>query len=206
MPSGGCHSWRARAHRLGLVRFVACGLALACACADAAPRTPASDSVVLEHVPAAAATRELEPLRRVLRAHPEDLKTTLALAQGYLDIGRANGDPRFVSYAQAVLDPWLTRKPDARLLTLAANVKQYLHEFNPALALLDRALRLDPADADAWLTKATVLQVQGRYDEARAACRHLVRSAGQLIALTCLTDVDSLTGKLDQSLATLRSL
>jgi Tfp pilus assembly protein PilF len=207
MALNGYGHWRARVLQLGPARFLICVLALTWASASATPRIPEGDAVVLEHVPAAAAARELEPLRRAVATNPGDLKATLALARGYLDIGRANGDPRFVSYAQAVLDPWLARNnPDANLLTLGATVRQYLHDFNPALALLERALRSEPLNADAWVTKATILQVQGRFDEARVACTHLVRPAGPLIAITCLTGVDSLTGKLEQSLGTLRAM
>jgi tetratricopeptide (TPR) repeat protein len=167
------------------------------ATAVGAPRVPANDDTVLEHVPAASATRGLEPLRGQLAAHPDDLPTALTLAQGYLDIGRANADPRFVSYAEATLVPWMARSnPDPAVLTLAASTVQYLHRFDEALALLERALAAQPLNGQAWLTKATLLQVQGRFQESRKACQPLARIAGQLIALTCLTSVNSVTGQL----------
>ncbi|MGH8138456.1 MAG: tetratricopeptide repeat protein [Steroidobacteraceae bacterium] len=173
--------------------------------AAAAPRIPASDDTVLDHVPAAAETRSLEPLRTRLAAHPRDEKSALALAHGYLDIGRANADPRFVSYAQATLGPWLAAaRPSAAVLTLGGTVLQYLHHFDAALDLLDRALAVEPLEGQAWLTKATILQVQGRFDEARLACRPLIRASSQLVALTCLTSVNSLSGRLNESYAALR--
>jgi tetratricopeptide (TPR) repeat protein len=181
--------------------------AIFCAPAMGTPRIPASDDTVLEHVPAASETRSLEPLRTKLAAHPQDLQTVLALAQGYLDIGRENADPRFVSYAEATLAPWLSRPhPSPAVLTLAASTLQYLHRFDEALALLDRALAAQPLDGQAWLTKATILQVQGRFDEARQACRPLVQTSGQLIALTCLTSANSLTGRLQASYNALRTV
>jgi tetratricopeptide (TPR) repeat protein len=170
----------------------------------AAPHIPASDATVLEHVPAAAATQSLEPLRKRLAADPEDLQSALALAQGYLEIGRANADPRFVSYAQATLTPWLSRThPDPAVLTLAATCLQYLHHFDEALTLLDRALAEQTFNGQAWLTKATILQVQGHFAQARQSCRPLIQISGHLIALTCLTSVNSLTGQLHESYATL---
>ena len=173
----------------------------------AAPHIPASDATVLEHVPAAAATQRLEPLRAHLASHPEDLRSALALAQGYLEIGRANADPRFVSYAQATLTPWLSRAhPDPAVLTLSATCLQYLHRFDEALTLLDRALAQQTFDGQAWLTKATILQVQGHFAQARQACRPLIQISGHLIALTCLTSVNSLTGQLDESYAALSSV
>lgn len=166
----------------------------------AVPHIPESEAIVLEHVPAAAATRKLEPLRVRLAAHPDDLQSTLLLARGYLEIGRANADPRFVSYAQATLIPWLSRaRPDPAVLTLAATALQYLHRFDEALALLDRALAQQSTNGQAWLTKATILQVQGRFEAARQACRPLILSSGHLIALTCLSSVNSLTGHLNES-------
>ena len=175
-------------------------LSLAGPLVTAAPRIPPSDSTVLEHVPAANATQKLEPLRTRLAAHPQDLPTALALAQGYLAIGRANADPRFVSYAQATLTPWLSRTPvDPAVLTLAATCLQYLHQFDEALRLLDRALAQQTFNGQAWLTKATILQVQGHFAQARQACRPLIQISGHLIALTCLTAVNSLTGQLNAS-------
>jgi hypothetical protein len=171
---------------------------------SAAPHIPASDASVLEHVPAAAATQRLEPLRTHLASHPEDLQSALALAQGYLEIGRANADPRFVSYAQATLTPWLSRAhPDTSVLTLSATCLQYLHRFEEALTLLDRALAQQTFNGQAWLTKATILQVQGHFAQARQACRPLIQISGHLIALTCLTSVNSLTGQLNESYAAL---
>ena len=187
--------------------MAACAAALLCVTALATPRIPASDSVVLEHVPAGAATRSLDPLRKRIAAQPQDLPAVLALAQGYLDIGRATADPRFVSYAEATLTPWLRRAtPSPAVLVLGAAVYQYLHRFDDALALLDRALLVDPQNGQAWLIKATILQVQGHFDAALKACRSLVQASGQLVALTCITSINSLTGRLDQSYAALRRI
>ena len=131
----------------------------------------------------------------------------MALAQHYIDIGRANADPRFVSYAEATLAPWLkSAHPSPVVLTLAATTRQYLHRFDEALELLSRALLLDRLNGQAWLTKATILQVQGRFAAAREACRPLIQISGELVALTCLTAVNSLTGKLRSSYDALRSV
>lgn len=195
---------------VGLVRLLALGaalLVLRCSLTWAVPRIPDSDATVLEHVPAASAVRALEPLRARLARNPQDVPSALALAQGYLDLGRANADPRFVSYAQATLAPWMSRRnPPPEMLILEASAAQYLHRFDEALTVLDQALRLQPQNGQAWLIKATILQVRGRFDAARQACRPLARASGQLIALTCLTGVDSLTGRLQASYSALHSV
>jgi tetratricopeptide (TPR) repeat protein len=124
-----------------------------------------------------------------------------------MDIGRANADPRFVSYAQATLGPWITEpRPDPAALTLSATALQYLHRFDRSLQLLDRALAIQTFNGQAWLTKATVLQVEGHFEEARQACRPLAQISGQLVALTCLTSVNSLTGRLEASYRALRGV
>jgi tetratricopeptide (TPR) repeat protein len=168
--------------------------------AQGEPRIPTSDEAILERLPAPAATRELMPLRRALLNNPDDLGAALQLSRGYLEISRSTSDPRFVSYAEAVLARWMQQPaPPAAVLVLKATALQSLHRFDEALALLDRALALDPDNTQAWLTKATLLQVQGRFAEARRACQPLLRTADQLIALTCLLTVDSLSGGLQRS-------
>ena len=179
-------------------------LGVSCGLAQATPTIPARDDAVLEEVPAAGESKALEPLRTELQRHPDDLQSALALARGYLSIGRANADPRFVSYAQATLTPWMAQgRANAAVLTLQATTLQYLHQFDAALSLLDKAIALSPLDGQAHLTKAAILQVQGRLDAARQACRPLIRTSGQLIALTCLTGVNSLNGQLASSYAAL---
>ena len=175
-------------------------LAFAAAPARSEPIIPANDAVVLERLPAASPARALAPLRAAVKEDPRDLRSTLDLAQSYLQIGRATSDPRFASYAQATLGPWLQRPdPPAPVLVLAASALQSSHRFGEALQMLDRALVLEPHNAQAWLTKATILQVRGEFDAARTACRRLPQSADQMITLTCLASVDSLTGRLELS-------
>ena len=194
--------------RGGLARLTqGCAALLVSIATAAAPQIPPDDSTVLEHVPALTATQKLAPLQARVATHPTDLPSALALAQGYMAIGRANADPRFVSYAEATLTPWLQRQhPDPAVLTLQATALQYLHRFSEALGLLDQALAATHFNAQAWLTRATILQVQGHFDAARESCRPLIQSSGQLIALTCLTSVNSLTGKLDVSYLALRQV
>lgn len=156
-------------------------------------------------MPAAAQIGVLEAMRRRLATQPDDLQSALTLAHGYLALGRSTGDPRLVSYSEATLAPWLAAQPrNAAVLTLQAAALQYLHQFNEALALLERATAIEPLNAEAWLMKATILQVQGRLQLAREACRPLLRAAGQLIALTCVTSVNSVNGRLRESEAALR--
>jgi tetratricopeptide (TPR) repeat protein len=74
-------------------------------------------------------------------------------------------------------------------------IRQHAHEFDLALADLNAVLSLQPANAQAWLTRASIYQVQGRYDEARRACQPLLRLAGRHVALTCSGDIAGLSGQ-----------
>ena len=77
---------------------------------------------------------------------------------------------------------------------LRATIKQSQHDFTNALTDLDLALRRDPGNAQAWLTKATVLTVQGNYAGARRACLPLIQLTPGLIGLTAAATVGCLNG------------
>ena len=95
----------------------------------------------------------------------------MALADAYYRISRREGDPRYLGYAQAALTPWW-KDPDAptAVLVTRATILQSNHEFPRALADLDKAIAREPDNARAILVRATVLTVQGKYDEALADC------------------------------------
>ena len=196
-----------RRSRAGM-RALAALLCAACAVsAAAAPYLPASDATVLERVPARAALERLAPLRQAVAAHPGELDAALTLAQGYIAIGRENGDPRFVAYGEATLASWVRQpRPPERVLVIQATALQYLHRFDESLALLDRALALAPLDAQAWLTRATLLELKGDFAAARPACARLAHAADALIALTCLASVDGRSGRLAESYERLHTL
>ncbi|NNE83836.1 MAG: hypothetical protein HKN28_07680 [Alphaproteobacteria bacterium] len=74
-------------------------------------------------------------------------------------------------------------------------LKQNRHDFGGALDDLAQTLAAQPKHAQALLTQAFVLQVQGRYREARQSCRALPRGVHPLIVVTCLARIESLTGR-----------
>jgi tetratricopeptide (TPR) repeat protein len=187
-----------------LRRIAAITLALMGAAATAAPYRPQDDGTILERVPERSALERLAPLRAAVTHRPDDLPAALALATGYIEIGRRDSDPRFVAYAEATLLPWLARpRPPESALVLQATALQYLHQFDAALALLGQALALAPLDAQAWLTRAALLELRGDYAEARRACARLLLRADEFSALTCLSSVDGRNGRLAASYAAL---
>jgi Tfp pilus assembly protein PilF len=182
----------------------------------ASPYTPADDARVLAVVPAGAHHAELSA-RRLARGR---LDVAVPLAQFYIAQARASGDLRFLGYAEAVLAPWVaqstselatsktatsaTASPAA--LVLEATVQQSRHDFTAALDTLDRSLALSPRDPQAWLTRATVLRVLGRYPEAQAACTEFARWADRAVSLICEQSLAGLTGHLDSAYTALVSL
>lgn len=175
--------------------------------AAATPFIPQDDAQVLERLPVAGASeqQELRRMRTGLAADPNNLEQAVRLADRYLEIGRRSAEPRYFGYAQAALEPWWRQtQPPAGVLLLRATLRQQRHDFAGALTDLDQLLQVQPGNAQAWLTRAVILQVQGDYAQALRGCLPLLRLASRLIATACLSSVGSLAGKAQKSYQVLR--
>jgi tetratricopeptide (TPR) repeat protein len=174
------------------------------------PYRPTDDRQVLQQLSFKASdpgARDLDGLRANLRRNPFDLESAVKLATRYIEQGRSDGDPRFLGQAQAILSPWWSEPtPPPAALLLRATIRQNAHEFNEALADLDQVLTIQPTNAQAWLTKASILQVQARYDDARRACQRLARLAASHVLLGCLSDIAGVTGQSMKSRELLRQV
>jgi predicted Zn-dependent protease len=163
------------------------------------PRVPHDDAEVLERLPAGAGDaqeRQRDRLRRALAARPDDLRTAVTLARLDIETSRARSDPRYLGYAQAALAPWWDLpSPPPEVLVLRATIRQSSHDFDGALADLDRVVAAAPDDPQAWITRSVVLTVRGRYDEARQSCAPLSRLAPELVFAVCETSIDAVTGQ-----------
>lgn len=187
---------------------LACAMLLWLGAASAQPRIPAGDDEILERLPAAGAERgELRALRTRLGAEPDNGELAMRLARRYLELGRADSDPRYYGHAEAVLQPWTnTPHPLPEALLLRATVLQNRHVFEPALADLDAALRLDPRLAPAWLTRAAIQEARGDYAAALQSCMPLARIGSDLAAGACLYSALSLSGQAEYSYRNLSTL
>ena len=176
--------------------------------AVAAPFVPESDGQVLERLPFAPNDPVLGRLRALnnqLTRKPDNLPLALLVAQGYIEVGRVTGDPRYAGYAQAALAPWWDIEPaPPEVLVLRATVHQRMHQFNVALADLAKVLNTNPRNVQARVIRATVLQVQGLYDAAREECRALRELTEELVWAACLANVNGVTGQLRESYQQLR--
>ena len=134
-------------------------------------------------------------MRAALAATPENIEVATRVARRAIDASRATGDPRFLGQAQAALSPWWAQ-PDAppAVVLLRATIRQSQHDFDGALADLDRLLKANPRAAQARLTRATVLTVVGRFAEAKSDARNSPRWPRRSSSPACMAAPSSLSG------------
>ena len=173
----------------------------------AAPRIPLNDSEVLERLPVRPndpAMREIKEMRSALARDPRNLELADRLARRYFGQALAQGDPRYVGYAQAALKPWWDLpEPPTQVLVMRATLLQYRHEFAAALADLARVLERDPENARAWSLRAVIHLVQADYAASRRDCASFARLVDELSAAGCVSFIDGMTGRARASLETL---
>ena len=177
-------------------------------CAYAAPFVPSSDAQVLERLPSRTSdprARELQELRSAWRGDPNNLGASVKLARAYFNAVAAEGDPRYIGYAQAALAPWWTLVDapiDVRVLR--AVLHQFDHRFDEALVDLDAAIAVQPNNVEAWSWRAAIHMVQANYPQARRSCEALAPLTSALIAAACAAQVDATTGRAAEAAAALR--
>jgi hypothetical protein len=164
----------------------------------AEPFVPTADNQVLERLPAASGGLggELAAQRAALAQRPKDLRLVWPVARAYVELGRREADPRYDGYAQAALAPWWEQEePPVPVLILRATLHQRRHDFPQALADLDRVPAGSAFRQQALLTKATILGVQGKPDQALFACEELAGGVDRLIAAACAAGARGLGGQ-----------
>lgn len=175
----------------GLLCWVAPG-------AIAAAYTPDDDSRVLERLPVKPGdpiARELRSLRAALSAQPTAPDRAEQLARRYFDLAMAEGDPRYIGYAEAALRPWSGPVVPPALRVVKALLRQYKHDFAGALNDLAIAVEVDPANVEAHAWRAAIFMVEARYTEAQAECAALAPYASELFGTGCSAYVEATTGK-----------
>ena len=184
-------------------------LALAPTRVLAAPFLPSSDSQVLEVLPGRAADprmRELRDLRAALAAQPLHVETAVRLARRYLIEVAAEGDPRYIGYAQAALAPWWELvEPPLQVRVLRAVLLQFNHGFEAALADLDAAVLQDPDLGEAWAWQMAIRMVRADYSGAQRACTQMARLGTALIGAACQAQIDAASGQAGRASARLRT-
>jgi len=174
----------------------------------AEPYTPVDGAEVLTRVPLSSTAKrpELERLRSIVRAEPNNLQAAVRLAGEYLTAARQQADPRYYGYIQTALAPWWNQaQPPAEALLIRAATRAARHDFDAALDDLAQVLRVQPRSSQAWLSRSVMLSVIGRYEEAMSSCLPLRMLAGHLLSDTCISNTASLRGRAAASAALLDS-
>ena len=198
-------------HRtLNLFRLVfSLGISVALTPLQAAPYTPTSDAQVLERLPAradAAGLRRVNELRRQLASTPQDAALAVGLAKAYYELAAAEGDPRYIGYAQAALAPWWKEpNPSPEIRVERAVILQFNHHCEEALADLRAAVHAQPGNALAWAWMAAIAMVQAQYPQAREACTRMAPHTSALVATACSAAVDAHTGRAAAATAALQT-
>jgi len=153
---------------------------------------------VLERLPARRsdpAMAELRKLRAALAAAQKDSAVAARLAQRYFDLASAEGDPRYIGYAEAALRPWSGDDAPVEILFTRGLLRQYRHDFAGALQDFERVLAREPRHLDARSWRAAIFMVQADYRAAARECAALTEIASELVSAGCLAYIDATTGK-----------
>ncbi len=116
--------------------------------------------------------RAVEEIEKILALEPGRRTAILALSR---NAQRAGDHKQLARALQAEADLTEDRESERRLLLRAAEVQDGpLNDRDRALALIDRALKSAPADADALRARFRVNEKAGRFDDARETLRDLI--------------------------------
>ena len=165
----------------------------------AAPYLPAEDSAVLERLPTRRDDPQAAQLRRLradVAAAPADSDKAATLAKRYFEMAGAEGDPRYIGYAEAALRPWRGDDAPTEVLFTRGLLSQYRHDFDSALQDFARALQRDPQHFGARAWRAAIFMVRADYTAAARECALLGVHTDDLYAAGCSAYVEAATGKL----------
>jgi hypothetical protein len=170
----------------------------------AAPYRPTDPNQVLEQLP-----RGFPVMQRATSADPaamRDLDAELEQIQSLLNYAYLQGDPRALGQAIAMLQQQPTSSSDVPRLMLRAQAAQANHQFAEATRLLNTVLQQQPSYSDAHLQLASIELIAGQFVTARQHCEQIRGLDALALRLICLAQVDAMTGKLQATANTLKSI
>lgn len=148
---------------------------------------PTRADAVLERLPRGYAT--LVPARTATTA-----SARLAQVHRLLATSARTGDTRLATRAEALLAGFPAADTRPGVLRARAFAAQHRHDFDAAVRLLGTLILHHPRDADARLSRAQVLLVQGDLDRARRDCAALAFGVDSGHALLCVAALSLRTG------------
>lgn len=168
--------------------------------AQAEPFVPRDDSLVVLRIEGTREQSAIAALERQVAADGADVVAVHSLVDAYLERGRLTAEPRYFGRAEALLTPWLEQpQPSAALLLQMADIRQYRHEYERALSLLDRVIESEPGLVQGRLMRASIQQTQGQFIAAHADCRWLLGHGETTLGTACLAQVIGMTGSLTKA-------
>jgi Tfp pilus assembly protein PilF len=186
-------------HLNRLLRLLVLAVVLAGGPISAAPYRPTDAAAVLERLPfnkGDERTRALAADRARLAAAPRDPVLAMKVASAYYALAGAEGDPRYIGYAEAALAPWAAdQNAPADILYMRGKLLQWRHEYAPALELFARALQREPGHYETLSGRSAVLTVLADYAGARRDCETMREREKELYWASCLAYIDGQTGK-----------
>ena len=190
---GTCH------HTTVVARFFVPLLSLLAGLASAAPYTPASDDQILVR---------LSPAEQAMGqpVSPESEAMAIRQAREYIDYARHREDSRFLGYARATLTSWSVSPSSPAIALMLAEVEQRQHHFSSARERLHLLLEQRPEQGQAWLMLANLERVQGRFEEARNACRQAATTLPPTTVVICQSSIQAMTGQQEKAAQTLQRL
>lgn len=167
--------------------------------AAAEPYRPTDAATVLERLPMNRGderARSLAADRARLAAAPKNPELAMKVASAYYALAGAEGDPRYIGYAEAAMAPWATdANAPTDILYMRAKLLQWRHEYNLALALFAKALQRDPGHYETLSGRSAVLTVLADYAGARRDCETMRLREKELYWSSCLAYIDGQTGQ-----------
>ncbi len=139
-------------------------------------------------------------------APPSDPEQLADLIQAQIQQARSTGDPRFLGYAEGLLQQWNGKLAD-RLRVLKATIDQSNHRFDIARNELNDVLKSSTdrgQSLQALLMLANMELVQGNYDSAAQLCDQLAQRLPGLIAASCQAQAMARTGQAESAYAQLK--
>lgn len=186
-------------HLNRLPRFLLLALVLAKTQVFAEPYRPTDAATVLERLTLNKGderSRALAADRARLAAAPRDPVLAMKVASAYYALAGAEGDPRYIGYAEAALTPWAAdQNAPADILYMRGKLLQWRHEYAPALELFARALQREPGHFETLSGRSAVLTVLADYAGARRDCEAMREREKELYWSSCLAYIDGQTGK-----------
>jgi tetratricopeptide (TPR) repeat protein len=176
-----------------------CTYTCICAAANshAEPYTPDPTTVVAEwdhnQISQFAASRQGA-------AGASDPQWAVQIANAYLGEAGQPGQARLYGLAEDALEPWVREESASpELLVAWARIQQHEHEFDRALAALDRVFSEEPQHISANLLAARINLVQNHPETAEKHCLRLLGHADLLTISACSMEATSYQGKLQES-------